>query len=171
MLERFERFTLAVNEVQRAWTKIASEEMNAYGLKGSYLVYLIVMQRRPEGITAAQLGSLCSRDKGDVSRAVTVMESKGLIKKESGSGNLYRAKLLLTDEGRLMTESIVKKAEIAENIAGEGLSEGEREAMYSALEKITENLKELSKTGIPNEEPAAEPESGAFPAETAPTLA
>ena len=153
MLERFERFTLTICEIQRIWNKIASDEMDAYGLKGSYLVYLIAMRRRPEGLTAAQLGSLCSKDKADVSRAVTVMESKGLIKKESGSGNLYRAKLLLTDQGSLVTESIVKKAEIAENIAGDGLYDGEREIMYSALAKIAANLRELSKTGIPSEEP------------------
>ncbi len=167
MLERFERFTLVINEIQREWNRIASEEMDAYGLKGSYLVYLIVLHRRPEGLTAARLGSLCSRDKADVSRAVTVLESKGLIRKESGSGNLYRANLVLTEQGRLVTDSIVKKAERAENMVGEGLSESEREAMYSALAKISENIRELSKTGIPSEEPECETAL----AQTAPAMA
>lgn len=149
MLERFEKFTNTVYEIQRCWNRIAAEEMEFYGLKGAYAVYLIAMYRRPEGITAAQLGQLCARDKADVSRAVAVMESRGIIKKESGSGNLYRARLTLTEYGLAITSSVVKKAEAAENIAGRGLSDSERAVLYSALFRVSENMQELCRTGIP----------------------
>lgn len=149
MLERFEEFTYTIYEIQRCWNRIASEGMEFYGLKGSYAVYLIAMYRRPEGITATELGALCSRDKADVSRAVAVLESKNILRKEAGSGNLYRAKLVLTEYGAAITESIVKKAVIAEEIAGAGLSEEQRTALYNSLVTISQNLKELCKTGIP----------------------
>lgn len=149
MLERFEKFTYTIYNIQRCWNKIASEGMEFYGLKGSYAVYLIAMYRRPEGITATELGALCGRDKADVSRAVAILESKNILKKEAGAGNLYRAKLVLTEYGAAITESIVKKAAIAENIAGTGLSEEQRVTLYNALVTIDGNMRELCKTGIP----------------------
>lgn len=151
MLERFDRFTHNIYEIQRCWNKLASEEMDIYGLKGSYHIYLIVMHRFPDGVTASQLGVLCGRDKADVSRTVAVMESKGLIKKVSGSGNLYRAKLILTEQGAELTEIIVKKAQIAETISGCGIDDEQREIFYSVLERIANNIRELCKTGIPSE--------------------
>ena len=157
MLERFEKFTNTVYEIQRCWNRIAAEEMEFYGLKGAYAVYLIAMYRRPEGVTATQLGQLCSRDKADVSRAVAVLEAQGILKKESGSGNLYRARLVLTEYGLAITESVVSKAEAAERIAGEGISAEQREVLYSALKTVSENLRELCRTGIPNPAPEEAP--------------
>lgn len=153
LLERFEEFSFAIYDIQRCWSKTASDGMELYGLKGSYAAYLIAMKKRPEGITAAQLGSLCGRDKADVSRAAAVLESKGFIKKESGSGNLYRAKLVLTPEGEFITDSIIKKALIAEQIAGNGVTEEERESFYRTLEKVRDNMRRLAEEGIPAEEP------------------
>ena len=161
MLERFEKFSYTVYELQRCWNRIAAEEMVFYGLKGPHAAYLIAMFRRPEGITAAQLGAICGRDKADVSRAVAVLESKGILRKEAGSGNLYRAKLRLTEYGSAITESIVKKAMLAEEIAGAGLSDEQREVLYSALNKISKNMEELCRTGIPADEKAEEKPSAA----------
>ena len=149
MLERFEEFTFTIYEIQRCWNKIAAEGMEFCGLRGAYAIYLIAMHRHPEGITAAQLCSVCGRDKADVSRAVAVLESKGLVAKESGTGNLYRAKLMLTEQGQELTKSILEKAAAAERLAGEGLSDSDREVMYRALGKVCENLQELVKNGIP----------------------
>lgn len=156
MLERFEEFTFAIYEIQRCWNKIASEGMEAYGLKGSYVVYLLAMNRFPDGITASKLGAVCGRDKADVSRAVAVLESKGMLKKSSDGGNLYRAKLFLTESGALLTKEIAKKAEYAQKIAGAGLSPSDSEALYRSLKTIRTNLRELAKDGIPSENPAAD---------------
>lgn len=160
MLERFEMFTNCIYEIQRCWNKIAADGMEYYGLKGSHALYLIAMYRRPEGVTATQLGVLCGRDKADISRAVAVLESKGMLTKQAGSSNLYRAKLVLTEYGRAITESIVKKAVIAEQISGAGLTPAERDTLYRALYKVSKNMHALCETGIPQ---TAESESPAEP--------
>ena len=145
MLERFVEFTYLVFDIQRRWNKIASDGMfGGYGLKGFYLVYLISVYRSADGITAAELASLCGRDKADVSRAVADLQAKGLIEKTEQ----YRAKLRLTDYGKKITAEIVEKTAAAESAAGEGISDGERQALYSALAKIRDNLRELERTGI-----------------------
>ena len=152
MIDRFERFSYAISEISRCWHRIAGEEMGQYGLNGSSSVYFTTLYRYPDGITAAQLGELCSRDKADVSRVVGQLARKGLVRKEATGGNLYRARIKLTREGKAVALHVRERAALAVELAGEGLAEAEREIFYSALERITANLQELSKEGLPKKQ-------------------
>ena len=145
MVDRFARFSFAIFEISRNWHRLTADEMEKYGLKGPYAMYLVVMQRYPEGVTAAQLSELCSRDKADVSRAIAVMEEKGLVCREGG----YRAPLQLTDAGKEAAAHVCQRVEIAVECAGKDLSDEHREIFYAALESIAANLQTLSKEGIP----------------------
>ncbi len=149
MLNRFARFSLAIAEIDRCWHKLAAEEMAKYDLHSPHAVYLNVLYQYNDGITAAKLGELCCKNKADVSRMVSILEKKGLVRKESTGGNLYRARLLLTDEGKQAAEHVRERAALAVELAGAGLSDENRENFYTALEQITANLQTLSKEGLP----------------------
>ena len=149
MLNRFARFSLAISEIDRCWHKLAAEEMAKYELHSPHAVYLTTLYNFEEGVTAAKLGELCCKDKADVSRMVAILEKKGLVRKEAIGGNLYRARLLLTEEGRQAAEHVQQRAAIAVELAGSGMSEEEREVFYRCLERITANLQMLSKEGLP----------------------
>ena len=149
MIGRFEKFTFAISELSRYWHKIASDEMAAYGLKGPYAVYLVTMQRHPDGITAARLCELCEKNKADVSRTMADLEDKGMICRKTDGGNLYRALLVLTDKGKESATHIKALAEKAVEIGGKGLTDEQRETFYHALEVISSNLKEVSREGLP----------------------
>lgn len=149
MLDRFARFSLAIAEIDRCWHKLAAEEMAKYDLNSPHAVYLNTLYQYPEGITAAKLGELSCKNKADVSRMVTILEKKGLVRKESTGSNLYRAKLLLTPAGEQAAEHVRRRAAVAVEAAGAGLSEEDRETFYRCLELITDNLRQLSKTGLP----------------------
>lgn len=151
MVDRFERFSLAISEIYRHWHRIAADEMEKYGLKGPYAVYFTTMYRYEDGITAARLCELCGRDKSDVSRAVACLEKKGLVKKECVNRNLYRARLTLTEEGKKAAQDINQRAMLAVEYGGKGLSEEKREIFYDALETIVSNLQILSEQGLPSE--------------------
>ena len=150
MIGRFERFSYAISEISRLWHRIAGEEMGKYGLKGAYSVYFTTLYRYPAGLTAAQLVDLCSRDKADVSRAMALLESKGLICRGDPDGKAYRAPLILTEEGRQIASQINIRAEAAVELASHGLPDEKREIFYEALELITANLQKLSRDGIPH---------------------
>ena len=77
MVDRFERFSLAMFEISKYWHKLAAEEMEKYGLKGTHSVYILTMAKSPEGITAPQLCEQCGRDKADVSRMMSILEKRG----------------------------------------------------------------------------------------------
>ena len=149
MIERFERFSLAISEISRHWHKLTTDEMEKYGLKGSHSVYLLMMSRYPGGLTAPQLGELCGKDKADVSRMMSIMEKKGLVTKEGVHQNLYRGLFKLTKEGLQAAEHVRQRAGLAGEIAGKDLTEETRAVFYEALESITANLRQLSKEGLP----------------------
>jgi len=148
MLERFERFSYGIFEISRCWHRLAAEEMEKYGLKGPYAVYLLALWRSNDGITAAQLCEICARDKADVSRAIHAMEEKGLVCRE---GNSYRALLKLTSAGETAAQHVCQRASIAVEHAGKGFSDRHREIFYQVLDTITANLQVLSKEGLPNQ--------------------
>ena len=149
MIERFERFSFAISEISRCWHRIAGDVMGAHGLKGPYAVYFTALYRYNEGITAAQLVEICSRDKADVSRAMRQMTELGLVEKCGNGVNTYRTQLKLTDEGVKLAETINAQAIKAVENASIGLAPEKRIIFYEALELITGNLQKLSKTGLP----------------------
>ncbi len=148
MVERFEQFSYEIFSIYRHIMKIEREEMERYGLKGSYTTYLAAMYRFPEGITSAKLAELCDRDKAGISRTVNEMEQRGLIERKNIKDNFYRANLVLTDEGRRAAEFVLNRAGIAVGEAGAGLSDSDREIFYRSLALIESNLRKISKEGI-----------------------
>lgn len=154
MVNRFERFSFAISEIHRFWHKIASDEMTKLGLKGPHVVYLVALKRFPEGVTASELSEICGRDKSDVSRAITAMEEKGLVKKQGSKQNLYRALLRLTHEGKIAATHVSKRAALAVEMGGKGLSDEERDVLYVTLERIASNLSDISRKGLPGCNPS-----------------
>ena len=151
MLDRFERFSLAISEIDRCWHKLAAEEMAKYGLNSPHAVYLNVLRQYADGITAAKLGELCGKNKADVSRMVSILTEKGLVEKQAVGGNMYRALLKLTPAGVEAARHTQVRAALAVELAGAGLTEEERNTFYYALERITSNLQTLSKAGLPED--------------------
>ena len=150
MLDRFAKFSYSISEIHRCWHKLAAEELAPYGLNSPHAIYLkTLFDAEPEGITAAQLGEICGKDKADVSRMVAILEQKGLVRKVAVGKNMYRAKLVLTEAGREAAEHVRRRASKAVEAAGADLDDETREIFYAALDSITRRLTELSYKGIP----------------------
>ncbi len=148
-IDRFERFSLAIAEISRYWHRLAAEELAKYGLKGPHATYLTAMFRYPDGITVPQLCELCGKDKSDASRMISILEQKGLVKKQVANGSRYRGRLTLTEEGKAAARQVCKKAGRAVEMAGRDLTEETREIFYRSLDSITANLRDLTREGIP----------------------
>ena len=149
MVERFERFSVAISEISRCWHKLAGEEMKAYGLKGAHATYLAIIARYPQGITVPELCDQCMKDKSDASRMMAILEKKGLVRKESPHKSGYGGTIHLTEEGRQAAEHVRRRASRAVEIAGKDLNDETREIFYSALDSIIGNLRVMTKEGIP----------------------
>ena len=145
MLNRFEQFILNITEIDLYWHRLASAEMKRYGLKGNYAIYFTRLHEHPEGITSTALAALCGKDKADVSRDMTLLEKAGFVERQHG----YRAPITLTAQGRILTDQIIQKAELAVRCIGQGLTDQEREIFYRTLDSITANLQAISESGLP----------------------
>ncbi|MBQ4105772.1 MAG: MarR family transcriptional regulator [Clostridia bacterium] len=152
MEDRYEVFSLTVAGVHRCIQKIETEEMEKYGLKGSYAQYLAAIRRNGNGMTLSQLSEFCMKDKAAVSRAIAEMEAKGLVCRVGEKENAYRAKLTLTERGEAVADFVSKRATAAVKLAGKGLTDEDRKIFYSVLDLISSNLREISKNGLPEEQ-------------------
>ena len=151
MLDRFARFSLAISEIDRCWHKLAAEEMAKYELNSPHAVYLTTLYRFEDGITAAKLAELCCKNKADVSRMVAILEAKGLVYKKAVGDNFYRAQLRLTEKGIQAARQVQRRAALAVELAGSGMTNNDREIFYRCLERIATNLQTLSKEGLPQQ--------------------
>jgi len=148
VIDRYEQFASSITMLYRYFQKIAADEMEKQGLKGSYAQYLLVMRRFEKGITAAKLCEVCNKDKAAVSRAVSEMKERGLLYREGAAGG-YRARLFLTESGERVANHVCSRAEMAVKVADEGLSEERRKDFYETLELLAANLQKITQEGLP----------------------
>ena len=148
MVSRFEQFAASISAVYHYIQKIERTEMANFGMKGPHAQYLIAMVRYPQGITAAQLGKICDKDKAAVSRAVAELEKEGLVRRLDA--RTYRTPLMLTEKGSAAAAIVNRKAAQAVEAAGHGLTDENRRIFYEALDLIASNLHRISTEGIGN---------------------
>lgn len=149
MLNRFEQFTSLISAIYRDIQKIERDEMEKQGLRGAYAQYLLALMQNPQGLTAAELSEVCEKDKAAVSRAVSELESKGFLCRNTEKANTYRAALTLTSKGVEAAQFVANRAALAVEWAGKGLADEDRKVFYAALGRIAANLQAISKEGIP----------------------
>lgn len=145
MIDRFERFVSVISSISRNLHRIMSEEMEKYGLKGPYAVYLVALSRNEDGITAARLSEICEKNKAAVSRALAELEKIHLIERESSG---YRAKIRLTPEGKAAADYVRVRAILAVEQAGGDLSMEQRKIFYESLELIAKKLHTIGNNGL-----------------------
>ena len=152
MLRRFEQFCTSAFSIYRSILKIERIEMEKFGLKGPHAQCLLNMARHPEGITAAQLCTLCDKDKAAISRTVAELENAGMLIRDSSGKNNYRVQLILTEKGYEAAAQVAERAKYAVEQAGAGLADEQRAVFYYALGLIADNLQNISDEGLNNHE-------------------
>ncbi len=148
MVSRFEQFCASISSIYHDIQRIERVEMAKYGLKGPHVQCLAVMSRYPAGITASQLCSACDKDKAAISRTVAELEQAGLVERLENNGSRYRAPLFLTEQGRETAQRVNDRVCFAVERAGAGLSDAQREVLYTVLDRIAGNLQAISAEGL-----------------------
>ncbi len=144
MIKRFEQFVSGITVCYKYIQRIKALEMPELepGMKGSHVMCIFYLEQNPEGLTSAQLCSLCQEDKAAISRTVSELAERGFVESAEKDGKRYRAALLLTEKGRALAEKVGKVIPLWVEAGGDGLSEEERTAFYHGLEVISGNLKD-----------------------------
>lgn len=139
MIARFEAFVTGITICYKYIQKIKSTEMTELGLKGTHAMCLFFLHHNPDGLTSAQLSSLCAEDKAAISRTVSELRHAGLV--TSASEKNYRAVLTLTVQGESIAERVDELIQSWVAAGGSGLSPQQRQEFYSTLSLIASNLR------------------------------
>ena len=150
MVSRFEQFSASVACIYRCIQKIERVEMAKYGLKGPHAQCLLAMRHDPKGVTSSQLCTICDKDKAAISRTVADLEQEGLILRDLKDGNRYRARLMLTEQGKTAAGQVEERAKLAVEKAGEGMSDEQRAVFYEVLGLIAGHLQTICEEGLEN---------------------
>lgn len=138
MIQRFESFITGITVCYKYIQRIKNAEMTELGLKGIHVSCMFYLNSNPEGLTAAELCSVCCEDKATISRIVADLRKKGYI--QPASGKNYREKLHLTPAGRQIAQQMIPLIKNWVAAGGEGLTESQREDFYESLSLIAKNL-------------------------------
>lgn len=150
MTDQFEKFVNSITQLYRCIQKIKNREMTELGLKGTHVMCLFHLKRHEEGLTAVELSNLCLEDKAAISRAISDLSREGLVaQEESGAKRKYRSRIRLTEAGKSAASKMVQIIESAVEKGRVGLSAGELDAFYKALNVISKNLQAVSNAPVP----------------------
>ena len=152
MIQRWERFSLAIAGIYRAMQRVETEEMTRCGLKGSSAQYLTAISRNP-GVTVSRLSELCVKDKAAVSRAVSELEAKGIVRRESKGEGAYRAQIFPTEEGKKLMRHMRSRSRVVIVQASRSVSEEHMRIFYETLNQMESNIRAI---GEEADETAAE---------------
>lgn len=143
MVDRFAQFTGAILALHRCINKIKELETAELGLRGNHVMCLYYLGQYEEGLTAAQLTTLCREDKAAISRTLNQLTEQGLVcRTPSEGGKTYRASLRLTPAGKALTEQINRKVEAVLACSSRGISDQQRADLYLCFQVILNNLEQ-----------------------------
>lgn len=140
-MDRFEAFTGSILELNRHLQKLKEIEMRPYGLRAGHVNCLYYLGKNPQGLTATELTEACREDKAAVSRSLAQLIEKGLVR-----GNFpehkraYRTKLYLTEAGQQLVRTFDQRIDAALTSGGIGLTQQQKENLYSTMDTIINNL-------------------------------
>ena len=140
MDERFETFTVLINQISRSIRRIKAEQMESINLKGPHVSCLYYLSKNGP-LTAAELCDRCEEDKAAVSRSLDYLEQNGYL--QIPEGKRYRRPLVLTQKGAAAGAEVSRRIDSIVALASCDVLEEDRLAMYRALSVISKNLEKI----------------------------
>ena len=140
MDERFETFTVPINQISRSIRRIEAEQIESINLKGPHVSCLYYLSKNGP-LTAAELCDRCEEDKAAVSRSLDYLEQNGYL--QIPEGKRYRRPLVLTQKGSAAGAEVSRRIDSIVALASCDVLEEDRLAMYRALSIISKNLEKI----------------------------
>lgn len=137
MEKLFENFTGNILKLNKLIQKIKQLESQKYGLKAIHIMCVYYLNENPEGLTSSELVKLTLEDKAAISRALKLMQEKGLVKHDA---NRHNCIIKLTEAGFKLADFILDRSAKAVAAGSAQLTEEQRVFFYEVLGSIAGNL-------------------------------
>ena len=145
--DRFVRFQNLIYNASKSLLRIKTVGMEEYGLASTHTFCLRSLYGRDAGMTRTELAQACAVDKAQISRLISELSDMGYVL-EASKGKGYRKKIVLTEEGKRVAESIDHKVKLVLSYIDEEIPEDRIEEMYETLARICECLKRAEEDGL-----------------------
>jgi DNA-binding MarR family transcriptional regulator len=145
--ERFYLFVLRINGISKYINKLKFDFAPQLGIKNVHIFWLYELHTNPEGLTASELASRAMISRSLISREIENLFQNGYIniqKNTAGKRLNYNSVITLTEKGEELAQNISKKGMEVQSRVSAGISEEDLIIFYSTLEKLQNNLKQIS---------------------------
>lgn len=145
--ERFYLFVLRINSISKYINKLKFDFAPHLGVKNVHIFWLYELYIHPEGLTASELATRAMISRSLISREIENLLENGYIQLQMNSTRKrinYNANITLTEKGVELAKNISKKGLEVQARVNKGISDEELLIFYNTLEKLQNNLKELS---------------------------
>ena len=119
--------------------ELSSELMRISAANGYILVYLY--ENKQNDVFQRDLEEYFNITRSTASKVLSLMETKGLIRKGGVDGDARLKKLVITKEGEMMLEALSDSRKQMEDKLTDGFSEDELDRLHDYLRRMKENMK------------------------------
>lgn len=123
---------------------VSSVYSTRYGLSVSEWRTMAVLGAN-RALSAGEIVERSSMDKVNVSRAIKGLREAGLLKRDIDGDDRRRAVVRLTDQGLEVFHDLVPLVTQVEDRLLHGLSQDERDTLFSLMEKVRSNAESVSR--------------------------
>lgn len=140
----FEQFTLTLSAILKSIKKLKDSRMTQFGLRSSHVMLLYQLGAHPEGLTPADLAESGSVDKALISRTISELQEKELVRTMQAEGKKYKIRLCLTPSGIEVANYISTAVnKIQQQVSGD-IPKEDLEVFYRTLFTLRDNFNELT---------------------------
>ena len=142
--ERFEEFSSLISGIYGNMQKLRGRYTAQLGLKAVHVFWLYLLRVYPDGLSASELAAAGKSDRSLVSREIDALLEAGIITtREEGTRRRYGWKLVLTDKGRALAETISAVAGYIQDTVSRDIPADELAVFYRTLRTLSGGFEEL----------------------------
>lgn len=119
--------------------ELSGELMRISAANGYILVYLY--ENKQKDVFQRDLEEYFNITRSTASKVLSLMETKGLIRRGGVDGDARLKKIVITKEGEMMLEALSDSRKQMEDKLTDGFSEDELDRLHDYLRRMKENMK------------------------------
>lgn len=145
--DRFYPFVCLIDGIHKSIQKLRVDFAPEFGVKSVHIFWIYELYTHPEGLTSAELAAQSNISRSLVSREIEMLLEDGYVcmhETAHGKRKNYNSRITLTERGAELARRIWDEGLRVQNTANVGISEKELISFYQTLQKLHDNLREIS---------------------------
>lgn len=145
--DRFYPFVCLIDGIHKSIQKLRVDFAPEFGVKSVHIFWIYELYTHPEGLTSAELAAQSNISRSLVSREIEMLLEDGYVCMEEtahGKRKNYNSRITLTERGEELARRIWDEGLRVQNVVNEGICEEELISFYRTLQKLHDNLREIS---------------------------